>query len=450
MSQTTLTAPENRAPDGAVRKLLSYRWLVFSILAVAYLMVYFHRVSTAVVAPELVTAFAIDPAALGLLGSMYFYPYAFMQIPAGIMADSIGARKVVTVSFLFAGAGAFLFGLAPTYRYALAARFLLSVGLACMYIPCLRVLANWFRRNELATVIGIMFAVGNIGAISAAAPLALLIAGIGWRTAFKLVGLLTFVIAGLIYLYVRDKPQDMGFPSLAAFDSLPGEAVPVAPPQLPFGATVRRIVFSRDIWLFITRGFTLYGTLMAFQGLWGGPYLMQVYHLDQSAAGSLLMLISLGCIVGGPLSGIISDRVLRSRKLVTAPACLGIALCWLPLAFLTDRMSLAGLSLLLFALGFFTGCSTPATAQLQEAYPSSMTGTVVGINNGTGVLGGAAFQVMVGVIINRFVVSDGVYPVAGFRAAFLFCLVCAAFGATAMFFARETLHRAIPAAPRAS
>ena len=100
------------------RKLLRYRWLIFIILLVGYLLVNFHRVSSAVVAPELTEAFHVSGAILGVLASAYFYPYALMQLPSGLLSDSLGPRKAVTLFTLIAAAGAVLFGLYPNVSVA--------------------------------------------------------------------------------------------------------------------------------------------------------------------------------------------------------------------------------------------------------------------------------------------------------------------------------------------
>ena len=83
----------HRQKNNRQRILLSYRWLIFSILAIGYAIVYFHRVAPAVVAPELSESFAIKGGALGVLASAYFYPYALMQIPSGLLSDSLGPKK---------------------------------------------------------------------------------------------------------------------------------------------------------------------------------------------------------------------------------------------------------------------------------------------------------------------------------------------------------------------
>ena len=202
------------------RKVLSYRWVCLVTLWLVYFFVYFDRVAPAVVAPELMKAFNISAASMGLLSAAYFYPYAAMQIPSGILADFLGPRLSVTIFFIIAGIGTALFGMANTYEWALVGRVMMGVGVAVVYIPIMKIQAQWFRPYEFATLTGILLTVGNVGALGAAAPLAVFVAATGWRAAFYYLGAACVILAILTYLFVRNKPQDMGLPSLNEVDGI--------------------------------------------------------------------------------------------------------------------------------------------------------------------------------------------------------------------------------------
>ena len=103
-----------RTLQGALR----YRWVILLILSLQYLFGYFHRVAPAVVAQDLISAFSISATSLGVLASGYFYPYAIMQIPVGLLADSWGPRKTITFFALLAAFGAIAFGLSPNFGMA--------------------------------------------------------------------------------------------------------------------------------------------------------------------------------------------------------------------------------------------------------------------------------------------------------------------------------------------
>ena len=184
------------------KKFLRYRWFIFTVLAVGYVLVYFHRVSSAVVASELTEAFHVSGALLGVLASAYFYPYAIMQLPAGLLSDSLGPRKAVALFTLVASLGAVLFGLSPTLSLAIFARILVGLGVAVIFIPAMKIFAEWFLAREFATMTAILMLIGGLGWLSASTPLALLTLWVGWRMAFIIIGTGTLLLAILSWFII--------------------------------------------------------------------------------------------------------------------------------------------------------------------------------------------------------------------------------------------------------
>ena len=211
-----------------VKKVLSYRWAVFGILAFAYFFVYFHRVSSAVVSTDLQTTFGVSTSAsIALLSSVYFYAYTVMQLPSGLLTDNWGPRKTVSLFTLVAAAGAILTGIASTFETVIAGRLLIGIGVAMVYIPTMKILAVWYRKNEFASLSGILLAVGNIGALSAAGPLALMSDALGWQQVFIILGMITLVLAALVWMITRDRPSDMNLPSIQEIEAMElGELAP--------------------------------------------------------------------------------------------------------------------------------------------------------------------------------------------------------------------------------
>ena len=197
----------------SIIKMQKYRIWIFLACAAAYFISYFHRAAPAVVGPEIIDEFLIAPAALGLMGSMYFWAYAAAVLPAGILADTWGSRNTVSAFVLVAAIGSILFGLAPNISILSAGRFVVGFGFGFVYVPALRIMTDWYRPDELATYSGMLIAIGNIGAMLSAAPLVLLMNSIGWRNSFYVVGIITVTAAILAYTVIRNKPGDKGFPS---------------------------------------------------------------------------------------------------------------------------------------------------------------------------------------------------------------------------------------------
>jgi MFS family permease len=138
-----------------------------------------------------------------------------MQLPAGLLSDSWGPRKTITLFFGVAFAGSVILGMAPNVYVAIIGRTIVGVGIAMLFVPTLKVLAEWFRAKEFATMTGILMAMGGIGSYTAAAPLAYISNWIGWRQSFVLVGGLTLLLSALVWAFVRDRPADLGWPSPA-------------------------------------------------------------------------------------------------------------------------------------------------------------------------------------------------------------------------------------------
>jgi sugar phosphate permease len=402
-----------------IRKTLSYRYAVYAVVALAYFLVYFHRTSTAVMAPDLVTAFGIAPTAIGLFGSMYFYAYAIGQLPAGILADRWGARKTMSIFIVVAGVGAILFGRAGSFNTALVARFMVGLGVGFIYVPAMRILADWFKKDEFATYTGILVAVGNAGSLASAAPLVALMAAIGWRNSMTSVGIVSLVVAVILYMFVRNKPTDVGGASIADIQGIPISS----PTPIGIGAGLGIVVRTYNVWTIAVMFFVWYGTIMGFQGLWAGPYLMNVYHLTKVEAGNILMIIPIGLIFGCPIAGIIADKWIKSKKKVLMIGAALNILTWIPLVFMIDSMSLSFIRVLLLVYGFFGGFYVVLFANVKENIDLRIAGTTIGFVNVFGFVGGAIYQQIMAGLIAQAPVTNNIIATSGFKSAFGLCLV---------------------------
>lgn len=422
------------------RELLRYRWFIFATLAFAYLFVYFHRLSLSVVAEELAKEFSTSAGALGFLGSVYFYCYAFMQFPAGLLSDTIGPRKVVSAFTLVAAVGSALFGVAPNLTAAFAGRFLVGIGAAMVFIPTMKILSQWFRPKEFAFVSGILNAVGGVGILAATWLLARLTTAFGWRLSFELIGGVTVAIAALVWAVVRDRPEAKGWkPLIATPDGPKMSENPGGAPSLRQG--IRHVLASSQFWLFSLWSFVNYGIFFGFGALWSGPYLMHVYGMSREQAGSVLSLIAWGMIFGSPALGFLSDRVLGSRKKPLMACALAMTL---ELGFL--RLYPSGLpswALMLFFLLFSISSSSTvviAFTAVKELFPIEIAGTALGSLNLFPFLGGAVAMPLLGWILD---LQAGTSKTFGYPLeAYTTLLSCLFFSSlvvlAATFFMRET------------
>jgi len=421
------------------RKTLRYRWLIFWTMALAYVFVYFHRQCPAVVALDLQQAFQTSAGTLGLLASAYFYPYALLQLPAGLLSDSLGPRKTATIFLVIAAAGSILFGFASTVEIAVAARVMVGIGVAMVFIPTTKIVAQWFRAREFAFMMAILITMGGVGVYLATKPLAIFSGWAGWRASFEVIGLATLVLTILVWLIVRNRPQDMGWPSPAQIDHLEPEIASL-PQQIPLLEGVRRVLTEPRFWPLAIWFFLVPGIFFSFAGLWAGPYLQHVYGMTKSQTGDILGTIALAMIVGSPLLSLLSDKALKSRKkvMILATSVLSAELVLLNL--FPDSLSRA---MLYVAVFIFCVCASAIVVigftATKELFPVEIAGTSVGTVNLFPFLGGAILQILLGAVLDGYPRNaSGAYPLEAYSAVLSIMLGAAIVALVCTLFMKET------------
>jgi len=368
------------------------RRVVFGIVLASFVLSFFHRTAPAAIAGELTRAFAINAAALGTLAATYFYVYTVLQIPVGVLADTLGPRRILAIGSLVAAAGSLLFALAPAWEVAAIGRTLVGIGVSVAFIAILKVSALWFPANRFATLSGVTMLAGNLGAVVAGAPLAWLVTQASWRSVFVALAVLSAALGVATWLRVRDRPEDAGY-------------VPVNPAAGSGGARVdwktalRAVVANPATWpgFFVNMG--IGGSYLAFAGLWAVPWLEHAYAMPKVTAAQHASVLLLGVALGSVAIGMISDRLGRRRTVMRVYAVL-YALSWLPLLLRVSwpvPASLAWFLLMGLLIPGFT-LSWAVAKELNRPEHSGIATSVVnvGIFLGTGIL-----QPLVGFVVDR-------------------------------------------------
>ena len=377
---------------------MSRRVSVFLLFTAAYFISYFYRSANAVIAGDLAREMALNAGQLGLMTSLFYAAFAAMQIPLGIGLDRWGSRWVTPLLMFVGVVGSLLFAFAPGFGLLGAGRALIGVGMAGVLMGSFKIFSRWFPAHHYATVSGLLVGIGSLGALAAATPLAWLNAAYGWRSVFVIGALITAAVATAIMLFSRNTPPDM-----------PWEG------RQNSAGNLRTIFTDARIWRVIPLTFCLAGVLLAFQGLWAGPYLFDVHGLSAVQTGNLLLWLGVGATIGYTASGWICDQFgLRRMTLVAASV---FALCQIGLAI---QPPLAGVAALLFVLGFSGGFNVMLLALGRQLFPLNMTGQATTAINLFAIGGTFAIQWIMGVIIGRWPVdSVGHYPPAAHSAALL-------------------------------
>ena len=419
-------------------KAPAYRWVVFSLLAFGYLLVYFHRLCPAVVALDMQRDLKASGALLGFLASAYFYPYALMQLPSGLLSDSWGPRKTITLFFAVAGAASIFLGTVESVGPAILARVLVGLGVAMLFVPTMKVLTNWFKVEEFARMTGILMAVGGLGAYSASRPLAWLSSLIGWRGSFMVIGVATLAVSGAIWLLVRNTPQEMGF----SFESGAGSKTTEHAETIGLTQGIKMVLSSGSFWVLALWFLFFFAIFFSFGGLWGGPYLMHVYGLTKAEAANILGTLAMAMVVGSPMMGWLSDKVFRSRKKVLILASVITVCVSISLVFFTAEMNRPMLYLLCFLLGIFNSAVVVvAFASAKELFPVQIAGTSVGLVNMFSFLGAAVVPPILGAILEAQGKTAAGYPAEAYSKAFLLYLIFALIALGLACFTTETMEK---------
>lgn len=378
------------------------RWLAFAALATAFLLVNLHRLSTAVLSEQLTSDFGTTAAQLGTLHASFFYIYAVIQIPTGVMADRYGPRYVGSGGAAVLSIAAIGFALADSYAVALLARALIGTGSGVIFVSILRFSANWYRVDEFATMTGLTGAVAGLGAVLATTPLALTVEAVGWRQTMLGLGLVGLLVGIAVYAVARRSPADAG---LEPIDNVP-EQPPVTLRET--GSYLRTLAGDPDQWLVSVTFFSTMGTLLTLIGLWGVPYLVVVYGLDVTTASYYTLLASVGMLVGSPTVGRFSDAT--GHRLVPMVAGFGLFVLALAVIPAFGKPPLFGAAMLGFSV-------------LKERYPAGASGVATAAVNTAGFVGGALFPTLMGAALDTYATGEVVagtaaYTEFGYRVAF--------------------------------
>jgi len=407
------------------------RWIIFTVLALMYILVYFYRVSLAVVAGDISRELHLSPQQLGSLSGILFYVYAAAQIPLGPMIDRLGSRLVISASGILTAIGGILFSQADSLAAAMTARVLIGIGTASVLMATFTVFSHWYTKQEFGRVSGFMVAVGNLGNLFATAPLALSVAAVGWRSSFLVIGVTQVLVTVLVFGMVRDRP-----PLAESHD-----AASTAPDKTGMLAAWGEIFGSRDFWLLGAIAFAWYGNYLALQGLWGGPYLMEVLHLSREGTGRMLMFTSLGFIAGSTVTDTVARRVFRSYKKTLLAGQLLLLILMTAFLGWAELVPPALLMLVFFIIGLAVSSGVMIYPIIRAMFPVRIVGTALTSLNFFVLMGAAVTQQVMGLIVGSFG-SDaaGISPRA-YHAAFLLPVICLILGMAAFLFARDYSDR---------
>lgn len=411
-----------------VKMVMSRRSSIFAITSSHFFLSQFYRTSNAVIAPQLIQDLSLDTEALGLMSASFFYAFALTQIPLSLLLDKIGARRMMTVLSLVGILGAFIFSWADSLGLGLIGRILLGVGMACNLMGTLKLISDWFGPLTFATLSGVVFSIGTLGNIVATTPLVLLVEQMGWRHSFQFIAGINLFLTCMLYVIVRDKPQEIRTESSGTMATT------------SFHQAIDNLILllkQGDYWIISASTFVRYGVFAAFQALWAGPYLIEVMGYSAVNAGNLIFLMNIGLLIGGPIWGVVSDRLFRNRKWIIFLSLIFLIVITYAFSTIPPATTLIVLALLFLGFGFFSGGGLLMYPHIKDLMPLEMAGAAMtGINFFT-MIGPAVFLQGLGNLMQTLYPDASRGPDA-FNAAFLLCVGCLAAVAVLYLFTKDT------------
>lgn len=393
---------------------LATAYFIFFLAASFYLYEFILQVAPSVMAESMMKTFGVTGQGFGFISAFYFYAYAPTQLPAGVLYDRYGPRKLMTFAIILCALGSAFFASTDSIFTACIGRFLIGIGSAFSFIGVLVLLSRWFPPYYFAILAGVAQLMSSVGAMFGEMPLAYLIQAVGWRNASFILSIIGFILAAFFWLYIRDYPHQQN-------QSTPEHYLRDEWKRL---AAVCKHSYT---WIIGGYAFAIWTPIAVFAALWGVPFLQEKFQISVVAASGLCSMIWIGIGIGSPLLGWLSDKIESRRIALIISAALGLFATLVLLYF--PGLSYGWTPFILFVLGLGAGGQTVSFAVVKENNPPELVGTASGFNNLSVLIGGAIFQPLVGYILqhtNLWHLVNGVhvYSIPSYQIALMVMPIC--------------------------
>ncbi len=309
------------------RQRIHYGWIVIAMgLLTAIAAHGFGRMAYTIILPAMKDGLKFDYTQLGLLGTGNFIGYLAMAIIGGFLAARFGTRIVITIALLLMGITMILTGLSQTFGFAFAMRLMTGLGNGAAYVPAMALGSAWFavRRRGFATgIVSAGIGAGTLISGLVVPPLLSAFGAEGWRTSWYVLGCAVIVIALIVFVFVRSRPEEKG---LQPVGDVPSQAPPAQISQQEKASSLAwGTVYSKGQVWYLGLVYFFYGMSYIIYVVFFAAYLVKEMGYSQSWAGSLWAMVGGLSIFCGVIWGSISDRLGRSRGAALAYLVLGIS-----------------------------------------------------------------------------------------------------------------------------
>ena len=413
-----------------MKQSLSRSYVIWVCVALFYLYQFILRVSPSVMLEDLMAHFKINATEMGALSAVAMYSYSLLQVPAGILVDIFGVRRVVLGSISLCIMGVLIFVSTDVLWIAKLGRFFLGMGSAAAFLSVSKVSTLWFSPKRRATLFGMTMAAGTIGALNGSTPLSYLVSQVGWKQSLLVVTGFGGLVFALNALVLRDR---------ASYDSHPSSHLEIDIRK--YFKDILEILKSKACWITGLTALGIYLSISVLADLWGVSFVMHAYGMDKILASKVVSFIYIGLCVGSLSLTFLSDLIHKRKLLISVSTfslvCLASVVVYYP------HLTVNLLSFCFFLIGFFSGAEMLCFTSATESVDQRFAGMVTGFINCVVMLGGAFFQEQVGRILDIYwsgeLGIDGVrvYSLLEYQKALILLVSTISFSVMMSFFIPE-------------
>lgn len=338
---------------------------------------------------DLMRDLSMDAGQLGILAGFFFYTYAPIQIPAGVLADHYHVRSLLVAAILFCALGCTFFATSHSMWQASCGRLLIGLGSGFAAICSMKLATQLFPARRFPFFVGLMVTLGMTGSIMGGGPLAVVVDSVGWRVTLYALAVLGLVLAIFVTVLVQTKQTTPQKTDLNLEKT----------PKAPILQGLKLVICCKSSWIVAGYGGLMFAPTSIFGGLWGVPFIMQAYMIDKPTAASLVSLLFLGWVIGGPLTGYLAGQFEKKRPIMLFGS-LGALMSIIFILYM-PHLPLSMLGLFIFTFGLASSCFLPAFSLIKEIHDEAHTGAALGFMNTANMIGGAIGLPLVGFLLNH-------------------------------------------------
>ena len=378
-------------------------WLAWGLAAFFALYQFLLQGSPSVMITGLMRDLQIDIVQIGFLTSSFFYTYIILQVPAGMIIDLFGPRRMLLVGISLCSLASVYFGLATTPTQATASRMVMGIMSSPAIVAALCLAARWFKAHHFVFIVGLTDTIALLGGAIGEGVLAKVVVSIGWRKTMITVGGGGLVLFLLALIFVHDWPVKAQ-----------------KKPKRPFSMILTEtkdnclsVIKIPQVWLngcFAGFSFSIFP---AFAALWSVPYLKERYAVDVDIAASISSMFFIGGAIGSFLLGWLSMYIPQKQNLMKIGTLLSLGVSLV--IFYVPGISVFWMYFLFLLFGFVSCAYSLAFTLIEKMVSQRAKGVAMGLTNLMCLtIGAPILQPLVGIIIKFKNYSDAMicFPIA--------------------------------------